>query len=395
MKTGKQLIIRSAFVMIALGALSACDDNDNNTEILTDPRLQAPSPDLTNIYQIDATSGGLGVATNSLANKYTYFNLETGAVVELNDATAATSNDWHIAFKRTRTKINGGVSGPGSVTGALADSQADFYTAEGEPDTSVFLNSSTDAEQTAFDTITDINGLNFVSDRHIAAIVGDGGNESWWSYNPALHSVEAAPDNWWLVKSAAENSYAKLHVTYIEQTNREISFELFIQADGESVFSSTATNYTAIIGSAGGSKCYDIDSRSEIDCSTASNDWDLKVEVSSDGRSWNIWSNGGIYGDGKGGVFWGVDAADADNYVSGTTTSSGFNFSAHYKPDTTGGLFVDNNWYEYSLEGRHKLWPNYRVYAIDTGTGQYKLQILSFYDDADTSGMIKFRYESL
>lgn len=393
MKATKQQFIAPVLIALTVGVLAGCGGGGDNND--PEPKNSSLNPEGVTTKQIDATAGGRGAAADDPANKYTYFNLATGAVVELTDAEADASSDWHIAFKRTATKLNGGVSGPGSVTGALADAQEDFYNADGAPNTSVFLNASADTELAALEAVTDISALSFGSDRHIAAITGDGGSDGWWSYNPTIHAVEAAPDNWWLVKSAAGDSYAKFHVTDIVQASRDITLELFIQGTGDSAFSTTAVSYTAAIGAGGGSKCYDIDNTVEVDCTTATDSWDLKVEVSSDGRAWNIWSNGGVSGDGDGAAFGPVATADIADYVSGTVTGSGTDFSAHYSSDSAGGLFADNSWYAYSLEGNHKLWPNYLVYAIDTGSAQYVLQILSFYDEAGTSGMLKIRYKAL
>ena len=398
MNRTKRPFAAATMTMLMVSVLSGCGGDDTtDTEAannLTSSGNGNTAAGITTL-QFDATGGGRGAAPTDPANKYTYLNLETGAVVNLTDAAAASSNDWHVAFKRTATKLNGGVSGSGTVRGAMADTQEEFYLANGEADTSVFLNATADTELTSLQAVSDVTALTFSSDRHIAAMTGDGGIKSWWSYNPAVHSVEAAADNWWLVKSAAGNSYAKVHVTNIVQTSRDITLELFIQDVGSSNFSTVATTYTAAIGAAGGSKCYDIDTVSEVDCTTAAANWDLKVEVSSDGRDWNIWSNGGSSGSGDGAVFGTVDAADIAAYPSGTHHSNGMNISSLYKSDSAGGLFADNSWYAYSLQGNNKLWPNYRVYAIDTGSAQYALQVLSFYDATGTSGMLKVRYKAL
>lgn len=43
------------------------------------------------------------------------------------------SEDWHLAFQRFSIEVNGGVSGPGSVT-ALIDDESDFEDLEQAPD---------------------------------------------------------------------------------------------------------------------------------------------------------------------------------------------------------------------------------------------------------------------
>lgn len=336
------------------------------------------------ILRIDATAGGLGAKPEDPRNQYTYLNLETG-LLSLTDAEAAASTAWHIAFKRSNIKLNGGVSGPGGVKGALADSQTEFYTANGDPIASVFLNATADNEKLGFDTVTGVDGLTFSTDRTIPAITGDGGPNSWWSYNPAAFTVTAAPDNWWLVRSAGGDSYAKIHVTDIVQASRDITLELFIQGADESVFSGTATRWTANIGIGGGTQCYDFDGRSAVACTGG--DWDIKVEVSGNGRAWNLWTNGGAFGV--------IAAANIAGYVSGTLTAAGQNIAALYMVDKAGGVFTEQSWYAYSLQNDNKLYPNYRVYAIDAGAAKYKLQILSYYNEAGTSAMYNVRYAPL
>ncbi len=390
MQVIKPSLLNFAFIPIMLGTLVGCGGGSNGNDL--DPNEGSAKQD--NAITINATAGGRGAAADDPANKYTYFNLATKAVVELSDAEAATSSDWHIAFKRTSIKLNGGVAGPGSVTGVLAAAQDDFYDVKGDPDNSVFLNASATSELATLNGVTSINGLALVEDRNIPYIKGDGSSDGWWLYaGPPTHVVSANADLWWLIKSATADSYAKFNVTHIVQTTRDITLDLFIQGTADSEFSSTATAWTAAIGAAGGSRCFDIDSVAQVDCSTAATDWDIKVEVVA--QSWNIWTNGGVSGSGSGGAFGSFETTDIVNYVSGTVNTSGTDISAMYGQDSAGGVFKDNSWYAYNLEANSKLWPNYRVYIIDTGSVQYKLQMLSFYDAAGTSGMLKFRYQNL
>ena len=391
-----QKLISSVWVLLAMGAVSACGGgggNSNGGGGLNNP----PPPEGITIKQLDATAGGLRASATDPANKYTYFSFSKGDVVELTDAEAESSTEWDIAFKRSEIKLNGGASGPSTVSGALADAQEDFYDGNGKPNASVFLNADAGIELSALEAVTDVSALSFASDRHIPKVISDGGDDSWWGYNPRAHSVEAASDNWWLVRSAEGNSYAKFHVTDIVQATRDITLELFIQSSDEESFSTIATSYTAAIGAAGGSKCYDIDTTAEVDCS-AGDIWDLKIEVTASGRVWNIWTNGGVSGDGNGEALGPLETAEIDTYVSGTTDSADNDLSAHYHSDASGGLFVDNSWYAYNVTGNprdHLLYPNYRVYAIDTGSAQYALQIQSYYDNAATGGWYTIRYKEL
>ncbi len=391
----KPKLLSPVLMTVVMTALAGCGGGSSGNDPAVDDDA-GNGDDGVISQQIDASAGGRGAANDDPANKYTYFNLATNAVVELTDAEAATSSAWHIGFKRTNFKLNGGVSGPGSVKAVTADAQDDFYDSDGEPDNSVFLNASETSERMSFDAVTSITteDLSYEEDRNIPYINGDGSSKGWWLYaGPPTHAISANPAQWWLIKSAAANSYAKFNVSNIVQTSRDITLDLYIQGVAESEFSTTLTQWTAAIGAAGGSQCFDIDSIMEVDCTTAASAWDIKVEVVD--QSWNIWTNGGVSGSGSGGAFGAFDNTEIVAYVSGTTGPSGSDITRMYGQDSVGGVFKNNTWYAYNLADNSKLWPNYRVYVIATDTTQYKLQVLSFYNEVGTSGIIKFRYQSL
>jgi len=385
MKSRRLSTATRMLVPLALGVLSGCGDGNNNSP--------NPLPDTTGSIQIDATAGGVNNPDlNDPARKYTYFNLDTAQVVELSDADAAVSGAWHIAFKRTSIKLNDGVSGPGAVKGAIADARDNFYDAvTGNPDTPALTKATASSELAAFNAVTSTRDLSFVEDRNVPYIRGDGTDNGWWRYSgPPNHIISANPDQWWLIRSAAANSYAKFHVTNIIQDSREISLELFIQGVTDNTFSTTAIPWTATIGAAGGSKCFDIDVATEVDCSET--EWDIRAEVV--GQAWNIRINGGVSGSGNGGAFGPFDSTAINGYVSGTTSPGGTGIKERYGQDSAGGLFRDNTWYAYNILNQSPpvLWSNYRVYVIDTGTGFYKLQILGYYNQAGVSGNYTFRY---
>jgi HmuY protein len=378
---------RFTLLPLTLGLLSACGGDGN-----TDPAANNTTQPAIAALQVAATAGGYGAAANDPANKYTYVNLDRTEIIDLSDEQAERSGAWHIAFKRTNIKLNGGVSGPGAVQGALADGQDSFYDANGDADSSVFLNANADSELTSFESATDSSALTFSKDRNVPYIKGDGSNNGWWLYSGApTYSVSANPDQWWLIKSASADSYAKFHVSNIVQSSRDISLEFYIQAKTDSAFSNTLSLWTANIGSAGGSRCFDIDTVMAVDCDADS--WDIKVEVA--GQSWNIWTNGGVSGTALAGAFGPFDPSTAATYISGTLSPGGTNITRMYGQDSAGGLFKDNSWYAYGLQGASKLWPNYRVYAVDTGNSVHKLQILSYYDQSGMSANYNLRHADI
>ena len=109
-----------------------------------------------------------------------------------------------------------------------------------------------------------------------------------------------------------------------------------------------------------------------------------------------IWLNGGIHGTGNAKT----TAPDSLETVSAKTSVSPYELLT----DTMTGIFTDSatKWSAYGINSEHKMWSNYRVYAVETNGQQYKLRILSYYAPigstdpvAGTSGVITFEYEQL
>ena len=363
--------------------LSGCSDSSSDSnDSAVNPSTDSPFTEIT----LDASAGGFSADPESDENRATYFNFATGKVVELSDIEAQLSTDWHMALKRTNTFFNGGNSGPGSIQSAALALQEGYYDSEGNEDNNVFLNSSAETESGTFADAT-VTDQVFSLDAPQATIASDGGETSWWSYDPATHTLAAAPNNWTIIRGAGGNSYAKIHATSIDTSARSISLELFVQAQNTSTFGASPVLWQADIGSAGGALCFDIDSNSEADCDSQADVWDLRAEISADGRAWTLWTNGGAYGDSKSGAaLSGLDATTVATYA-GASEVPGF-FS-----DSMSNAVKDNPWYGYNLQSQHKLWPNYRVYAVDTGSEIYKVQLTSYYHpDTGTSGHITLRY---
>lgn len=338
-------------------------------------------------------------ATSNTA--YTYFNLTTGETVSISDAEADSSTDWHIAFRRYNVKLNSGASGPGNVKGAVVAPQDDFYTSTGEPDASVFLNVTPDSElehllatYTAPATLVD-EAVNTVLEGS-GAQVGMMFDFGWYWYNLTNHSLSANSENGWLLRSGEGNSYARIRATdlsYATATGLAATFEFDVQPAGASQFETTAT-FDMNIAAGGGEACFDFDTDANVACDGT--DWDLKVGVA--GRSFYLRSNGGASGSGSGAAFGPFEwEGDLDQYTSATTDPSGAAISFLYSQDSTGGVFVDADWYAYGLDGNHKLHPNYRVYWIDTDSTdttapKYAMQIVSYYNVAGASGYITLRW---
>lgn len=338
--------------------VNACNDGDSSDKA-------DGSDEVGTLIEIDASD----------YDDYVYYNLETLEQVVVGDPKS--SEAWHAGFRRSSIILNGGDSGPGDTQAALAVIQSDFYSGD-DAVLSAFVNADAESELAAFDSVKNDNGLSYVSDENSGAISSD-----WYIYSgPPTHTVTADSDNWWVVRSASGDSYAQFRVTDLTQNGfnlDDIDIELYIQGSGDSVFSDSSV--TASLDLTNGAVCYDIDTEDEANCSGS--DWDLQFDPSLE-----IYLNSGVEGGGSGVAFGTLNTGDLASFTSGATIP-------HWVVDEAVGIFSESSWYAYNLEGNHKLWPNYRVYTIDTGVAKVKAQILSYYNSNGASGFLTIRIEQL
>jgi hypothetical protein len=386
--------------LLGMGGLTACGSSGTSDSSTTTP----PPPTVSFTTQsIDATAGGVGAPAGDPNNKYTYVNLGTGSVVALSDADAATSSDWDIAFKRSLVKLNGGLSGPKGVVGYYTGNNSDAYDANQTPILSWFQAATAETELPDFEAVTAAQipaDTEFRADKLVPAVKGDGTNDGWWFYHGApTFAVTAVASNWWVLKSSAGNSYAKLHVADLVRDGtasvRRFTLEWSYQGTADTEFGATLHTRVVEVPLAGGAKYVDFDEPADDADPANVPDWDFKIEYDGIAREYRITLNGGVSGTGKAAAFGPITTPDT--YTSGTDST----LVTHYASDSAGGVFVDSSWYAYgqsfSPAVDHKLWPNYRVYLIKSGTDVYKLQILSYYHPQTTteSGWYTIRFEKV
>jgi len=318
------------------------------------------------------------------ATETVYLNLETGAMVEESD-------DWHIAANRLNFKVNSGASGSGSVGGALAISQDDFYDGNGDPDANVFTNATANSEEEHLLGILEAPG-SWQEDAFASAF---GAADSWSVYGEG-GVITHKEDVGYLVRSAEGDSYARMRVVEFDFPTRDPSvngirdftFSFDVQAAESSEFSTTSVNFTPPDGYDGGDACFDFDSASVVDCET-SEVWDVQVGFS--GRALYLKSNSGVSGNGSGG------ASDPMTWSELAANDSDPGVPQLYNTDSTGGVFTDNTWYAYNLTDQHKIWPNFRTFLIkadadDPESTVWALQIVGYYDQNGTSGQPTVRW---
>ncbi|MBM94697.1 MAG: hypothetical protein CMI09_02455 [Oceanospirillaceae bacterium] len=318
-----------------------------------------------------------------------YVSLTDGKVLELDAAAAATSTGWHLAFRRTGVKLNGGVSGSGNVLGAVADTQDDFYT-DGEADASVFTNADADTEAAALDVAYDTSAMQYTEDTYSTAF------SDFYVYNSTTHQISENTDDFWMLRHADGETFSKLTITSLSYGNVALSY--VTQASGTVQFAEAESTLNAAFTEGQTRLCLDLDIAAAVDCDTAADSWELMYEVDLSTRTILMWTNGGVEGSGNAGVFGNLASADIASYTS-ATSSNGQDISRHYSTDSSTSVFTENSWYAYNLSGEHKLWPNFRTYLIDldsddSSSAQYTVQIANYYS-LGASGSPEIRFQPL
>ncbi len=386
MRTRYPLIGMIAAGSLLLGGCLGSSDSSSGGGGNDDP----PGDVQVRTQQFDAADG----------DDYVYFNLITEETLPLTAAQAEASDEWHIAFRRDGIKLNGGTSGAGGVRGALVAAQDHFYNGSGEPNASVFTNASPASElNVLLEDFDEPASGDWITDSVTTVLSGpsstDGG---WYVYDRNTGHFLANPDNGWLLRSGEGNSYARMRMTDLVFDSRagqgveSFTFAFDVQVPDTSQFTTQAT-FTGSIPAAGGDVCFDFDTDSNVDCTGTA--WDLKIGFQ--GRDFYLRSNSGISGDGNGGAFGPFAWDELSGFTSATTAPNGTSLIGLYQSDSSGGVFSQHGWYAYNLTGQHRLWPNYRVYLIDTDRNddeapRFALQVVNYYAGTGASGHPQIRW---
>lgn len=308
--------------------------------------------------------------TLNSSKKTAYLNIISGK--EVNE-----DEEWHISVNRLNISLNE------NVETALGDNQDEFYQDDTTPDINVFLNAIPEDELNNLYQFTSSENLIFNKDELQYAI------KDWYNFNSETNTYSVKPESNWILRSSSDKaSYAKFTVSNIIQSgnNFTATFNFDVQAQGESHFTGT-TSTSVNLSSASGKVCFDFDSGSIISCDNE--DWDIAMEGN------NLILNGGDSGSGYAAVLGPINNNDFSSYNNGTT-SDGISFTQAYSSDIIGGTFLDYPWYAYNLQDDHGIFPNYRIYVIDTDTTTdndelFKIQLTNFYNEKGGSGYVSLR----
>lgn len=355
MKTALKLSVIALSV-----ALAACSSSDDDKEEVVQGEVYGP------------------YSTGSISeSNFVYFDLDTGATVDLTEEQAATDTTWDIAFKRTSIFLNAN-NADNPVSAFDTGNNADFWDADGKPVVASFTAATPDSELQDY---LDVTAANIPADdteykNDVTESILDG----FYNYDMTTHQVSAAADKFYVVKHG--ETFSKFNVTGLTQNSFSASditlnisydfaeaIELTLNAEAECGDASHVYVDFATLSAVAADATYDV----AIPCAEAGG-FDFALELNESAVAYQDFQN---------------TIADAE--TAGTYAAYGYFKSNEY----TIAAFGDMNWYAYGIEGNHKLWSKYGVYIIKTGDKHFKFQVTSYYDADGNSGNYSFRADEL
>ncbi len=304
---------------------------------------------------------------------FSYLNLDDGgALVTPSDPSAST--DWHMAFRRFSIRLNGGVAGPGSVSGFNSGNNGDLSAEQ------VAALTERDGEA-AFQAVADADvpaATSFAED----GLVPDPG-ASWFRFDPRVGTVVANPGAAWKVRESSGRGYAAFRVSAIETEGRRpvgVTVE-FRRHDPNGTLGAAESVAVDLRSGPAFLSFADGPATNSAGCG-----WDIgatpdfSIEVNAD-------CGAGTFPLDAAEDFTALTAAgDAPDYA-GFLSSIGGVFPATV--DDASGFF----WY--NIRENSRMWPTYNVFLVQAGRRVYKVQIVDYYDATGTSGHPTLRYRRL
>jgi len=357
--------------------LTACGGSDNKTAVVTEP-----DPEPTPSAPTQGTIFGPYSTGSVSESTFVYYDLDTNAVVELTTEQASDNVQWDIAFKRTGVYLN--QHSDNAITAYAMGHNSDFFDGEGNVIADSFINATAEL---ALDDYLSVKTSDVPTDDSL--FVGDVTSsiiDGFYHYDSTTHVVTAADDHYFVVNSdSAFTKFRAAEITTAGYGIGQITFKTAYQGADDAEFGpeQDLTIDAAMICSGDVTDVYiDFDINQEV---TADDAWDVKLPCAEDktgaGFEINIADDSTALQDFDN-QYTAVDPASAAYY--------GFKENSYSVK-----AFDGTSWYQYNLQGGHKLWSQYDVYLVKTPTATHKLQITSYYDAEGTSGNLSFRTDEL
>ena len=340
---------RSLGAVLALSTvLVACEDD------VTD----IPDPPVEGEITIDAS--------NPVA--FTYFSFtDGGAVVPVTDPS---TDAWDMAFRRFTVKLNGGVSGPGSVAGLNLENNAALDSA------AVLALTEADADS-SFAAVTedDLAGAIFIED----AIVAD--PAAWLFFGPM--GPAANPTAAWKMRLRNGEHGLVRAIGLTLGPAVTATFEMRHQP----LSGTLGTVDTLTVDLTSGAAFIDIQTASSVLPAGCNHDLQVMPLFGDLAITVNDACGVGTFPLDVSEDFSAVTVADdAPEYGAFLSVTAGA-FPAGF--DGPEGVF----WY--NIDGSMRLFPTQNVFLVQVGTAVYKVQMTDYYNSTGDSGFPTMRFEQL
>ncbi|MBI5179749.1 MAG: HmuY family protein [Nitrospinae bacterium] len=290
-----------------------------------------------------------------------YYNLVTGKKLVISEEKAANSAEWHIAFKRSVIKVNGGSAGTGGITGACISLPFDVSREN-------FL-ALTDADfRQKFDAVNAIPpGAELRPEAIDPAIFG------WCVETDG--AIQANAIKCWKLRLADGASFAKLRIKEVGQKREYVIAEYGYQpARGSSVSEVRTGRLDEGNGFSFAQGC----------------------AIAPDGTAWDIRLSAGAIFLNSSASGPGMAGAIGSNTWTAKWDALDPSDSVAYFMDEMGAIFRSPKWYRYNINGKHDIHPNGAVYALRTKDGDFKVQVYDYFMHKGSDiGNFRVRYAKL
>jgi len=316
------------------------------------------------VIVVDATSP-VDLAYLSLANG--------GSLVSPRDP--STSTAWHMAFRRFTVRLNGGVAGPGTVSGFNLGNNADLAAEE-------IAELTSDDGVDAFRAVTEADmpaSSSFTEDE----LMPDPGG-TWFRFDPRSGTLVANPRVAWKVRESSGRGFAIFRVTDLEMDGRR-PLGLTIEYRRHDPGADLGSARTATVSFARGPVYLELEDGGQQHDS-AGCAWDLSaspelvIDVNAECRT-------GTFPLDAAEDFTQLERADDAPEYGGFLSAIAGAF-----PVTVGdaaGIF----WYD--IRENSRMWPTYNVFLVRAGEETYKVQIFDYYNDEGESGHQSVKFQRL
>ena len=305
---------------------------------------------------------------------FAYLSLADGGKL-VSPSDPATSTEWHMAFRRFTVRLNGGVAGPGSVSGVNLGNHAGLTDEE-------IAGLTVEEGHDAFRAVTgdDIpSPSSFTEDE----LVPDPG-ATWFRFDPQAGTVVADPRVAWKVRESLGRGYAVFRVTDLEMDGRR-PLGLTIEYRRHNPGNTLSAADTSTVSFARGPVFLGLEDGS-LQNDSAGCGWDLGaspelvIDVNAACRA-------GTFPLDVAEDFTALDHADDAPEYGGFLSAIGGAFPVAV--DGAGGVF----WYD--IRENNRMWPTYNVFLVDADDEVYKVQIFGYYSDTGESGHVSVRFQRL